>query len=922
MDKAILEVRFANLEQVNNGLSRAKLLIANPDKNRKKFNIPKEVFDNAIPSLLGVPVVAHFFSDGQLGGHEQDIINLNGELRRTGKTYAYGFVDYVNLPYWEIIDDKEWLCATVYIFTERFPESAKILSANQSMEVKLSIMDVDNDGYANVNGMEFLAVCALNPEGISPTFLDSKFQRFSMDEINKDVEYMKNLIEDFAKGESKSTPSKPSEKIKGSDKNKDGSASTKGSNITLNDSIVKSLENKVKEHNDSVDNEKSKKATLGDLKKVYRRGAGAYSTSHRPNVSSRNQWAMGRVNAYLYLLKNGKPKDKDYTTDNDLLPKGHPKKSNMSFSYDEFLDFIDEMYDGDYEYFSSEFDASIEEVYNESFADEKTNFPKKGDNQKVSLRNSKYPLFDKEYAKNLKEKYPSIWKKGGNILGNTQYSRLTKILEQNGEVKTSTDEKAIRLREAWMARHYKDHRIAGVVAQIKWLGIGSRGEKYMKDLIKEEKKKVDMSYTLEGGEKVIEFSSINFSEYTAETIDEVNFAVPKGEGDSIEMDTSKENAIDGKVGSKNVAELKRKIFNAKNYKTLIKKAFLVYPSNIDENTNTGDVKYPVVYFKDGKLYYHLGFIKAASSRLEQNKEAPYYNEAKSRLVKVRKAVGMTEEFSKEVFAMNGEMMQKLAMAMYDYAMGRYVPYAYDDKMVYAMDMDENKPVKMPYAMKEDSPEMDMENMAYDMEEMAYDYKDYENMMRALGTMKMMLKDKYEKMNEYAMMEKDYGMMKENYSKLEKEHEDTKAKLEEFSDLSGKESEALTQLIELKASVESKDSEISKLKEENEKFSTELSEMKLEKKKADAESILAKNEFSYLSDEDKEELMKEISDLSIETFTMKAESKALRKVLASNAFNSREQQSFSYMGRRTTVVTDDNKEESKDIFDKIENNLED
>jgi hypothetical protein len=36
---------------------------------------------------------------------------------------------------------------------------------------------------------------------------------------------------------------------------------------------------------------------------------------------------MARVNAYLYLLKNGRPQDRKYITDNDLLPKDHPKST-------------------------------------------------------------------------------------------------------------------------------------------------------------------------------------------------------------------------------------------------------------------------------------------------------------------------------------------------------------------------------------------------------------------------------------------------------------------------------------------------------------------------------------------------------------------------------------------------------------------
>jgi len=59
---------------------------------------------------------------------------------------------------------------------------------------------------------------------------------------------------------------------------------------------------------------------------VYRRGAGAFSGSHRPGMG-RQQWAMARVNAFLYLVRNGRPEDSKYVTDNDLLPKDHPKYS-------------------------------------------------------------------------------------------------------------------------------------------------------------------------------------------------------------------------------------------------------------------------------------------------------------------------------------------------------------------------------------------------------------------------------------------------------------------------------------------------------------------------------------------------------------------------------------------------------------------
>ena len=88
--------------------------------------------------------------------------------------------------------------------------------------------------------------------------------------------------------------------------------------------------------------------------------------------------------------------------------------------------------------------------------EELTNFPKRGDNKKISLRNSQYRTFDTDYAEKLKLNYPSIWRAGGNIRGNEQYKKLYPIAKRGGVPKNLTEERAIKLREAWIARHLKD----------------------------------------------------------------------------------------------------------------------------------------------------------------------------------------------------------------------------------------------------------------------------------------------------------------------------------------------------------------------------------------------------------------------------------------------------------------------------------
>jgi hypothetical protein len=130
------------------------------------------------------------------------------------------------------------------------------------------------------------------------------------------------------------TPAKPDERKKGSKMNEPGSAGTtpeakerakealkrkddkqlvSKAEITFSEKVVNALKEKVKNHNAKY----SKKVTLGQLKKVYRRGLGAFSSSHRPG-KSRAQWAMARVNTFLRMQSGGKVKDAYRRADQDI----------------------------------------------------------------------------------------------------------------------------------------------------------------------------------------------------------------------------------------------------------------------------------------------------------------------------------------------------------------------------------------------------------------------------------------------------------------------------------------------------------------------------------------------------------------------------------------------------------------------------
>jgi hypothetical protein len=123
-----------------------------------------------------------------------------------------------------------------------------------------------------------------------------------------------------------SKPAPKKDRIYGSKKNAKGSASG-GKKIVFSARTEATLREKVAKHNEKAP--EGRKATLGMLKAVYRRGSGAYSSSHRPG-KTRDQWAYARVNAFLRLLKSGRPANPNYVQDNDLLPSKHPKAASAS----------------------------------------------------------------------------------------------------------------------------------------------------------------------------------------------------------------------------------------------------------------------------------------------------------------------------------------------------------------------------------------------------------------------------------------------------------------------------------------------------------------------------------------------------------------------------------------------------------------
>ena len=281
---------------------------------------------DAIDQMLAVSLA----EDMQVGGERIEsgplavIVDIDGTLitndgKLIEKTYNY-------------LDDMS--------DTEIFIVTARVMSERDSTIAELDSLSIDYDQLfmkenSSVNSVEFKKATAaklLEEYNIIIAIDNNADNRKAFRQLGitaLDVSDIPDVPSDNLNQENLRASAPKKDQIKGSDANPEGSAKGSGGAIKFDEATTTGLTNKVKEHNDAMSKDNRPdwtRATLGQLKAVYRRGSGAFSISHRPGMT-RAQWSMGRVNAYLYLLRNGKPAKAGYVQDNDLLPAGHPKNS-------------------------------------------------------------------------------------------------------------------------------------------------------------------------------------------------------------------------------------------------------------------------------------------------------------------------------------------------------------------------------------------------------------------------------------------------------------------------------------------------------------------------------------------------------------------------------------------------------------------
>lgn len=207
---------FINITPLNPLISKCQIKVCQvgDTPNRNGSVITKEVATEMANSLPGSPIVGRYLKDKEdFEEHSREMVIEDGELIFKDLTQPYGFVD-LNAKCWfqKFLDDgveHEYLMTEGYIWTERYPESKRIIEQgnNQSMELDNKSLQgtwsKDENGYYEffiINEAVISALCILGEdvepcfEGAAITKVQFSLEKNFKDELFSMISEMKEIL--------------------------------------------------------------------------------------------------------------------------------------------------------------------------------------------------------------------------------------------------------------------------------------------------------------------------------------------------------------------------------------------------------------------------------------------------------------------------------------------------------------------------------------------------------------------------------------------------------------------------------------------------------------------------------------------------------------------------------------------------------
>ncbi|NLY47345.1 MAG: hypothetical protein GX053_15395 [Tissierella sp.] len=215
MNSYVTLVKFEQLEKINELFSRGKAYIAYHGENRNNSFILKRTFDDAIPTLYGIPIVGEYiYERDNFGGHGGKIEKTDDDIRFIHTTKPIGFVPESAQVSWEEVTEKDGsinqylVVDGIILWTGRYPEAEMIKERPYGQSMEIEVLDGE---FAEINGKEiyvinkfiFSALCVLgvnkesDPDGhVEPCFESAKIIAYQLDKDKFKKEFAK-MIKEF-----------------------------------------------------------------------------------------------------------------------------------------------------------------------------------------------------------------------------------------------------------------------------------------------------------------------------------------------------------------------------------------------------------------------------------------------------------------------------------------------------------------------------------------------------------------------------------------------------------------------------------------------------------------------------------------------------------------------------------------------------
>lgn len=194
-------IQIQDIQPINPEFSKCKVYIMYTGKNRNYSMFDKEVVENNLYSLKGIPIIGNYSETVEdFLGHGGKLEISDEGIKYIQMTKPFGYVPHDATFSWEDVRDddgsiRQYLVAdNCILWTGRYPEANKVIEigTGQSMEININDGEYTDDGYLNVKSFTFSALCLLG-EDFEPCFEGSKAVGYSLDKNDFELEYQEML---------------------------------------------------------------------------------------------------------------------------------------------------------------------------------------------------------------------------------------------------------------------------------------------------------------------------------------------------------------------------------------------------------------------------------------------------------------------------------------------------------------------------------------------------------------------------------------------------------------------------------------------------------------------------------------------------------------------------------------------------------